>query len=194
MRRVLNVGGGNKQIPLPEHYSGWEHVLLDIDPQGGADVVLDARALAGLPARQYDAVYCSHNLEHYHRHDAPKVLAGFRHVLADGGFVEIRVPDLDAVFRAMLERGLGLEDVLYESPAGPISVLDVIYGWGVEIERSGHDFYAHRNGFTRASLSALLARCGFGTVYAATGNFEVVAFAFVGLPAPYAVELLGLPD
>ena len=31
MSRVLNVGGGSKEIPIPEHYEGWEHVLLDLD-------------------------------------------------------------------------------------------------------------------------------------------------------------------
>ncbi len=40
------------------------------------------------------------------------------------------------------DENLDLEDVLYTSPAGPIMVLDVIYGYGVEIARSGHDFYA----------------------------------------------------
>ncbi len=33
MKRVLNVGGANKTIPLPPAYQGWEHVLLDIDPR-----------------------------------------------------------------------------------------------------------------------------------------------------------------
>jgi len=32
-RRVLNVGGNNKSIPLPPQYERWEHVLLDIDPR-----------------------------------------------------------------------------------------------------------------------------------------------------------------
>ena len=63
--RVLNVGGGSKDIPLPPHYAGWEHVLMDIDPKGQPDLVCDARELPALPAGQYDAIFCSHNLEHY---------------------------------------------------------------------------------------------------------------------------------
>jgi hypothetical protein len=50
MRRVLNVGGNTKDIPLPENYRGWENVLLDIDPRGKPDVLCDARSLFGLPA------------------------------------------------------------------------------------------------------------------------------------------------
>ncbi len=85
MRKVLNVGGNNRAIPLPSIYEEWVQLLLDIDPKGQPDVLCDARAMTDLPASTYDSVYCSHNLEHYHRHEVPKVLAGFRHVLkADG--------------------------------------------------------------------------------------------------------------
>ena len=93
-RRVLNVGGNSRRIPIPAHFSGWEHHLLDIDPAGAPDIVCDARELQALPAASYDAVYCSHNLEHYFRHDLPRVLAGFLHVLKPDGFADIRVPDM----------------------------------------------------------------------------------------------------
>lgn len=43
--RVLNVGGGSKAIPIPARYTGWEHVLLDIEPLPDVDVVMDARDL-----------------------------------------------------------------------------------------------------------------------------------------------------
>src|SRR6266446_7887238 len=46
-----------------------------------------------LAASQFDAVYCSHNLEHYYRHDGATVLRGFLHVLKPDGFAEIKVPD-----------------------------------------------------------------------------------------------------
>ena len=65
--KVLNVGGNSKAIPLPPQYAGFEHILLDIDPSGNPDVVCDARQLDTLTADQYDAIYCSHNLEHYHK-------------------------------------------------------------------------------------------------------------------------------
>jgi hypothetical protein len=37
--RVLNVGGGSKDIPLPLHYANWRHDLLDIDPKGKPDAI-----------------------------------------------------------------------------------------------------------------------------------------------------------
>src|SRR5512141_1346388 len=73
-RSVLNVGGGTKAISIPDYFAGWRHDLLDIDSRGGPDIVCDARELQKLPCGSYDAIYCSHNLEHYYRHDGLKVL------------------------------------------------------------------------------------------------------------------------
>jgi hypothetical protein len=194
-RRVLNVGGGSKKIPIPAHYAGWEHMLLDVDPAGQPDVVCDARELTTLTAAQYDAVYCSHNLEHYYRHDAPKVLRGFLHVLKPDGFAEIKVPDLHAVMRRVVERGLEMNDVLYQSGMGPITVQDVIYGHGREIETSGRDFYAHKAGFTPRTLGATLEAAGFGPtfLFASPDNFETRAIAFKTFPTPEQFRLLKLP-
>src|SRR5690242_8517619 len=191
VKRVLNVGGNNKAIRLPPQYAGFEHTLLDIDPQGSPDIVCDARRLSTLPAETFDAVYCSHNLEHYFRHDVPRVLAGFLHVLKKGGFAQIRVPDLAAVMRTMLERGLDVDDVLYQSAAGPIKVLNVIYGYGKEIERSGTDYYAHKTGFTKKSLLSALAQAGFSRTYTSLRKLEINAIAFKGAPDPEAKALFG---
>ena len=193
MKRVLNVGGNNKAIALPEPYRGWENVLLDIDPRGNPDVVCDARELTRLQGAAYDAVYCSHNLEHYYRHDVPKVLAGFRHVLKDAGFAHIRVPDMGEVMRQVVQKSMDIDDVLYQSPAGPITVRDVFYGYGLEIERSGNDFFAHKTGFTKKSLVQMLGRCGFPFVFSTAENLEVVALAFKQKPDEYARSLFALP-
>jgi predicted SAM-dependent methyltransferase len=79
-RRVLNVGGYSKAIGIPAHYDGWEHLLLDVDPKSKADFICDARQLNRLEPQMFDAVYCSHNLEHYCAHDIQRVLTGFLHM------------------------------------------------------------------------------------------------------------------
>lgn len=190
-RRFLNVGGGSKAVPVPGHFAGWEHLLLDLNPAGGADIVLDARRLAELPAAQFDAVYCSHNLEHYYAHEVPVVLLGFAHVLKPGGFVELRVPDVDAVIREALRRGLDLEDALYGSPAGAVSVHDVLYGFGPEIAR-GNAYYAHKTGFTARSLRRVLAQAGFREVVelAPMGGYELHVAAFPAQPGAAQRALL----
>ncbi len=188
-KKVLNVGGNNKAIPLPPHFQGWEHLLLDIDPRGNPDIVCDARTLTTLPPGQFDAVYCSHNLEHYYAHDAALVLKGFLHVLKDDGFAHIRVPDIGQVMQMVVSRGLDIDDILYQSGAGPITVRDVIYGYGVQIERSGAEFFAHKTGFTPKSLSLLIARQGFPHIWARANILEVEVFAFKGEVGECAADL-----
>lgn len=194
MKKVLNVGGGSKSIALPPQYAAFEHLLLDIDPKGQPDIVCDARQLSGLPAAQFDAVYCSHNLEHYYRHDVPRVLAGILHVMKDGGFVQIRVPDLTELMRVTVSQGLDVDDVLYTSLAGPVMVLDVLYGHSPTIERSGEEFFAHKTGFTQKSLSNAVARAGFSSMFCMTGNLEINLIAFKGKPDPEVRALFGLPE
>ncbi len=193
-KTVLNVGGNSKAIPIPEFYGGWQHDLLDIDPTGSPDIVCDAREMVDLPEGEYDSVYCSHNLEHYHRHDVFKVLSGFLNVLKEGAFAFIRVPDMEDLMKTAVARNLDIDDFLYDSPAGPITVRDVIYGYGREIETSGNDFFAHKTGFTKKSLTAILNEAGFSHVFAQTGNLEVTAIAFKGRPSDSAVALLGIRD
>lgn len=191
--KVLNVGGNSKDIPIPVYYEGWEHLLLDIDPRGNPDIVCDARLLNELAPAQFNAIYCSHNLEHYFRHDVAKVLAGFHHVLSDDGFVDIRVPDMGELINMVAERKIDIDGFLYNSLAGPIHVIDVIYGLGKEIEESGNDFYAHKTGFSERSLIARLQQSGFQTVFTSASNLEVRAIAFKSEPTDFARKLLELP-
>lgn len=193
MKRVLNVGGNSKAIPIPGHYAGYEHLLLDIDPLGSPDILCDARTLTTLETDQFDAIYCSHNLEHFYPHDVRRVLAGFLHVLKDNGFVEIHVPDIDAVMRIIVTKGMDIEDTLYQSEAGPIAAIDVMYGWSLKIEQSGQDFFAHKTGFTPKSLTKALGASGFSKTFIASAGIEIRALAFKQSPGPEVRALLGLP-
>lgn len=190
VRKVLNVGGASKSIPIPEYFAGWQHDLLDIDPRGGVDIVCDARELSALDADQYDALYCSHNLEHYYRHDGLKVIKGFVHILKKNGFAEVRVPDIEQVIKAMQEQQLDLDDVLYQSAAGPITSHDVLYGLQSEIASSGQDFYAHKTGFTIKSLPKLLVDGGFHTVFLRADYLEIHALAFKAEPTADQIAML----
>lgn len=191
--RVLNVGGSSKTTQMPTHYQQWRQCYLDIDPRWNPDILCDARELTTQEAGSFDAIYCSHNLEHYYNHDVAKVLAGFLHVLEPDGFAEIKVPDMRMVMQAMLERNLDIDEPLYISPAGPISTLDIIYGFGVEIERANTDFYAHKTGFTPTSLQRTLNAAGFPFVFLANGPLEVRALAFRQTPTPQQLQMFELP-
>lgn len=176
MKKVVNVGGG--RVSLPPDYAGWQVILVDIDPAVQPDLVMDGRDLKDLAAGIFDAVYCSHNLEHYAEHDVARVLAGFYHVLADDGFADIRVPDIAAVIADVVKRGLDLDSVLYQSRVGPIRVGDVLYGYQKEIRESGQDYYAHRWGFSRAILGRALKAAGFEHVLIGSLHYELIARAY----------------
>jgi predicted O-linked N-acetylglucosamine transferase (SPINDLY family) len=190
MPKVLNVGGNSKKIPIPAHYDNWDHHLLDIDPTGEPDIVCDARKMSKLDGGVYDAIYCSHNLEHYEKNDVVSVLQGFLHVLKPTGFVEIRVPDIVAAIQYARQQSLALDDELYRSPAGPITLHDLIYGYGKQIEQSGEDFYAHKTAFTEKSLRQKLLDVGFRKVYISLRNLEIHAFGFIKSPAGEVLENL----
>jgi hypothetical protein len=192
IKKVLNVGGNSKDIAIPMQYNGWQHILLDIDPKGNPDIVCDARDLISLAGNEYDAIYCSHNIEHYYRHDVRRVLLGFVHVLKAEGFAHVRVPDIDALMRIVVEKKMDIDDFLYQSPAGPITVQDVFYGYGVEIKRSGNDFFAHKTGFSPKSLTKILNECGFPIIYMGGGGIEIEALAFKEKPTNYIKTLFNL--
>lgn len=183
--RVLNVGGGGNRT-LPRHFAGWEHHVLDIDPGVGAEIVCDAKDMRKLKAAQYDAIFCSHNLEHFYRHEVPTVLAGFRHVLKADGFVQIAVPDLLAVMRNMADP----DDVWYRA-SGPITFHDVLYGWDRAMS-GGNLFYAHKCGFSEKSLTRVLRAAGFAKVMTAVDGYNIHAYAFNVKPSADKLRRLGL--
>jgi SAM-dependent methyltransferase len=192
MRKLLNVGGGSRTIGIPECYNDWERVLLDIDPGVQPDIVCDARRLTQLPPAQFDVVYCAHNLEHYFRHEVPVVLAGFLHVLKPDGFAHIIVPDIGELMRITVQAGLDIDDKVYDCSAGPITVRDVLWGFGKAIEQSGQDFYAHKTGFTHKSLREMLARCGFRYVFLASGPLEIQAVCSQCEPPEHMIKMFDL--
>lgn len=69
--RLLNVGGNNKAIAIPPYYAEYEHLIVDIDPAVKPDLLMDARELSKSEPDSHDAIYRSHNLEHYFTHDVP---------------------------------------------------------------------------------------------------------------------------
>ena len=166
--------------------------MLDIDPKGDIDIALDARLLHTLPGANYDAVYCSHNLEHYHRHDGLAVLRGMHHVLKSDGFLEVRVPDVGEVMRLAIQNQLDLDDVLYQSSMGPILLRDVLWGCHAEIERSGRDYYAHKTGFTLKSLVEFVSPIGFPIHASRQANLEIAVIFFKQSPTEEQTRLLGL--
>ena len=161
-RTVLHVGPGhrNNGATLPAAFlgNGWREVRLDIDPANAPDIVgsmLDMRAVGDASV---DAVYSAHNIEHVHAHEVPQVLGEFLRVLRPDGFLVVTCPDLQTVCQWVVEDKLG--EAAYQSAAGPVTPLDILYGHGAALA-AGHAFMAHKCGFTLKTLTQALHAAGF---------------------------------
>lgn len=187
LKTVLHVGCGAKrlaQMPLGFQDGSWREVRFDIDPRHKPDIVGTIVDMANVPDGAMDALFSSHNLEHVFAHEVVRVLGEFRRVLTPHGLAVVTCPDLQCLGETI---AMGrLEEPLYISPAGPISVLDILYGHGAAIERGEH-YMAHRTGFTSKTLHAAFLAAGFTDV--AVGRRGPNLWA-LGYPAPQARQRL----
>lgn len=160
-RLVLHVGCGTiRDGALHESFSGpgWAELRLDIDPGVEPDIVASITDMEPVPSDAVDAVFSRHNIEHIFAHEVSQAIGEFFRVLRPGGEVLLSTPDLQGVAKAIASGRL--EDALYRAPAGPISAIDVVYGYRPEIAE-GRTYMAHRTGFTRGSLMRKLGQAGF---------------------------------
>ncbi len=170
-RTVLNAGSGP---PSPRRLyagfsnPGWNEVTLDINPAAETDFVgsvADMRDLFDVDS--FDAVWSSHNLEHLHAHEVVPALEEFRRVLKPSGFALITCPDLEAAAGLLVAHGL--DHQAYTSPAGPITVRDIVFGHARSIA-SGDAFMAHNTGFTCDSLGRAAVEAGFAEARVGIGD------------------------
>ncbi len=163
-KRFLNVGCGSagpERLPECLREPGWEQVRLDINPAVKPDVLASTTDLSGVAEASMDAVFSSHNLEHLYLHETRVALKEMHRVIRPGGFLLITLPDLQQVARHVAEGRLN--EALYQSPAGPITPLDILYGHQPSVAQ-GNIYMAHKSGFDRDSLSQALLAAGFAEV------------------------------
>ncbi|HYC02729.1 MAG TPA: methyltransferase domain-containing protein [Azospirillaceae bacterium] len=188
-RKVLHVGcGAPNPMKLHAHFRkpGWREVRLDIDPVVKPDIVASMTDMSVIPDGDMDALYSSHNVEHLYPHEVPVALREFRRVLKPTGFALITLPDLQEIAKLVAEDKL--EDAAYQSPAGPISPLDMLYGFRPSMAR-GNLFMAHRTGFTAKTLGQHCVAAGFAEVRLWKGScFDLWAQAFVTPPPKQAEQ------
>ena len=100
-------------------------------------------------------------IEHLYLHEVTRALEESRRILADDGFLCVIVPDLQSI-ASYLETDR-LLDTVYESPAGPITAHDMMFGFSRDLA-SGHPRMAHNCGFTAGVLLGKLREAHFGEI------------------------------
>ena len=149
--RLLHVGCGGD--PIPEWAEGkYAEIRLDICPDHSPDILASMTDMGEIG--QFDAIHCSHALEHLMPHEADIALTEFMRVLAPGGFAVVFVPDLEDV--------KATEEVLFEAPGGPITGLDLLYGLRKVLPTM--PFMAHRTGFTTDTARKAFEKAGFSKI------------------------------
>jgi SAM-dependent methyltransferase len=164
MKKFLHVGCGKAKM---EHTTigfndgTWQEIRFDIDPNCSPDIVGTITNMENVSSGSVDAIFSSHNLEHVYPHEVGPALREFLRVLSDDGFIILTCPDLQSVCSAVANNKL-LEP-LYQSPAGPIAAIDILFGHRASVSK-GQNFMAHKCGFTYSVLSNEFLGNGFASI------------------------------
>lgn len=164
MKKFLHVGcGKNRKHQTTPHFAlpPWREIRVDIDPSVEPDVVGTMTDMADVVSESADAVFSSHNIEHLYPHEVPLALAEFLRVLKDDGYLVLTCPDLKSISQLVADDKL--TEPAYVSPLGPITPLDVIYGYRPDLA-AGNYYMAHRCGFTERVLVNTLEVAGFKSI------------------------------
>lgn len=178
MPRFLHVGCGPKRknetlkvFNTPD----WEEVTLDIDENARPDILDKLPELSTVESGSFDAVYSCHSIEHLYPHEVPVAFAAFHRVLNNDGVVIVRCPDLQSIGELLAAGDIDIP--LYTSPSGPVTPLDMLYGFRPAM-KAGNLYMAHHTGFTHKSLLKACTDASFaGALCATTKSRELWAVA-----------------
>jgi SAM-dependent methyltransferase len=178
MNRVLHVGCGSKTVVgnfVLFPHGEWSETRLDVDPGASPDIVASMVDMSAIADESYDAIYSAHSLEHLFRHELRLALAEWHRVLRPGGAAVAVVPDIQAA-AAAIAAGTPTK-TLYVGPSGPITAMDMVYGWGEALD-DGKVLMAHRNGFVSSSLIEALDEAGFAESQAVRREFDLYGLGY----------------
>ena len=164
MKTFLHVGCGPKfksQTTRVFNQYNWLEKRLDIDEQAKPDFICSMTHMPQVDEGSMDAIFSSHNIEHLYPHEVPVALAEFVRVLKSDGFFVVTCPDLQSVCALIAEDKL--TEPAYQSPAGAIAPIDILYGHRASMSR-GNLYMSHRCGFTEKVLAGTLKAAGFKSV------------------------------
>jgi SAM-dependent methyltransferase len=176
-RVLVNVGcGPREESGVPAYFDSWRQVRVDNDASVGPDLLADLTDLSPIADGSVDAVWAAHCIEHLYEHQVRGALREFRRILRDDGFVCVVVPDLQTVAHYLVADRL--HEVLYESPAGPVTPHDIFFGFGAAIA-GGRTSMAHRCGFTPGMLERCFHELPFAelVLHRRAAALELVAVA-----------------
>lgn len=168
-KKILNIGASKVKLSF-DYFENYQEIKLDIFEGANPDILGSITDMSQVPSKSVDAVWASHVIEHIFWHELPVAFAEIRRVLKNDGFSVIMCPNLAIIADYLKD---DINKVLYQSPSGPITPLDMIYGYR-EFTRLGMDGMMHKIGFTPRLMHEILNFCKLkNKVY--NVNFDIVA-------------------
>ena len=192
MKIFLHVGCGpqNKSTCLGFNNDNWKEIRLDIDKNVNPDIVGTLTDMKLVETGSVDAVYSSHNIEHIFPHEVPIALSEFYRVLKEDGIVVITCPDLQSAGKALTQDKLF--ETLYESPMGPVTAFDVLFGHR-KTTADGNVFMIHKGGFTYSTLDMAFYKAGFKARCGKRVAFALYLVAFKQKKSEEEIKKIALP-
>ena len=179
MKTFLHVGCGflNKSDLKGFNNDNWKEIRFDIDKRVNPDIVGSLTDMKLVETASVDAIYSAFNIDHIYPHQVSTALREFYRVLKEDGMTFIICPDLQSVCKVVAQDKL-LEP-LYDSPAGPISPIDIMFG-NRKVIAEGNDYMDKKGGFTYSVLNGALYEAGFKTRYGGRSQkgWELTLVAF----------------
>ena len=132
-----------------------EYTTLDADPDVKADYHADIRwSMPDELIGRFEAVFCSHVLEHIEWAWAQKAVANLAKVLKVNGELHVFTPDLEWACRHVIDQDENM------------SVIGVLYGG----QSTAWDY--HKCGYTERSLQTLVRMCDLEVKSVAKGKYR----------------------
>lgn len=153
---IVNSGGG---LPTTLKNAPLQHIRFGASEE--MDIRGDIRDLSYIPAESCDAVWNAGSLPYLYAHEVGPVLANIHRILKRNAVFLFSVADMQRLGQYAYQGKF--EKKLYDSPAGPITTLDLMYGHAASIAHGQFD-RAIRTGFISSSIANKLTRVGFGDV------------------------------
>ncbi len=151
-KTVLQIGWGSafpERLHATFKQPGWKAIRMDISSAPKPDIIGTFLEMPMLESASVDAIWCPYV---FPRFTLRYVLQGLREcfrVLREEGQLYTAASDgqLAATFLAHSRPYAPV----YQSPAGPVHALDMLFGFGCTA-RGGKTFSTHRSAFTQESL------------------------------------------
>jgi len=153
----------------------WTVKTYDAEPKIEADYTGHIFKMDAIEDNSIDALWCQQIMQRYYMPHVLEALKEFKRVMRDDALLYINVPDGQLAAAHLAHENF--YKPLYETPAGPITAVDIVYGYQKAI-LAGNRHMAHHSVFSLKQLGTLLRDAGFSDVKVHRRGYVIHASAY----------------